>query len=164
MTELAEVPAAVVIAATRLYARQSRLIDEGDAPGWAATFTADGVFDSPSYPEPAVGTAALVRFAEDFRASCARTATRLRHVVTTVDVLPVPAAAGDPARVVAHAYLQIVATPAGEESRLVRLTTLTDELVRDDAAPHGWRVARRRVRRDDQNHLTENPTQQGASA
>jgi len=163
MTERTEVPDAVAIAVTRLYARQSRLIDEGDAEGWAATFTADGVFASPSYPEPVAGTAALVGFAADFRASGERTRTRLRHVVTNVDVLPAPGAAGDPDRVVAHAYLQIVATPAGEESRLVRLTTITDDLVREGAG-RGWRVARRRVRRDDQNVPTEHPHQQGASS
>lgn len=162
-----EVPDAVVTGVTRLYARQSRLIDEGDAQGWAATFTADGVFASPSYPEPVVGTAALVGFAEDFRTAGERTRTRLRHVITNVDVLP--GAAGEPGaepgpapdRVVAHAYLQIVETPAGEGSRLVRLTTITDDLVRDDTAALGWRVARRRVRRDD---TTEQPNQQGASA
>ncbi|XBB70186.1 nuclear transport factor 2 family protein [Nocardioides sp. WV_118_6] len=155
-----EVPDAVVTGVTRLYARQSRLIDEGDAQGWAATFTADGVFDSPSYPQPVVGTAALLGFAEDFRTVVERTRTRLRHVVTNVDVRPGPDA-GDPDRVVAHAYLQIVETPAGEGSRLVRLTTITDDLVRDDTAALGWRVARRRVRRDD---TTEQPNQQGASA
>lgn len=154
-----EVSDAVASQVHRLYARQSRLIDEGDAQGWAATFTADGVFASPSYPEPVVGTAALVGFAADFRATGERTRTRLRHVITNVDVLPDPA--GDPDRVRGLAYLQIVATPAGEESRLIRLTTITDDLVRDAAAPHGWRVARRRVRRDD---TTEQPNQQGAPA
>ena len=65
-----------------------------------------------------------------------------RHVVTNVDVLP---GAGDD-EVLAHAYLQIVATPRGEQSRLVRLTPITDRLVR----LHGrWLVARRDVRRDD---------------
>ncbi|WP_408896380.1 nuclear transport factor 2 family protein [Nocardioides sp. R1-1] len=139
---MTEVSDEVVVSVTRLYARQSRLIDEGDAPGWAATFADDGVFDSPSYPAPAVGTAALTAFAADFHAGCVAGRTRLRHVVTNVDVLPGP----DPDRVRARAYLQIVATPEGEASRLVRLTTLADDLVRTDGA---WRVAHRRVRRDD---------------
>lgn len=126
----------------RLYARQSRLIDSGDAAGWAATFTADGAFHSPSYPEPAVGTPALVAFAERY-AEGQRSGTVSRHVVTNVDVVP----GADADHLTAYAYLQIVATPRGEASRLVRLTTLTDELVRgDDGA---WRFATRRVTRDD---------------
>lgn len=126
---------------TRLYARQSRLIDEGNALGWAQTFTADGVFASPSYPEPAAGTAALRAFAERFAAGN-RSGTVSRHVVTNVDVLP----GADADRLIVHAYLQIVATPRGEPSRLVRLTTLVDQWVH---AQDGWRVAHREVVRDD---------------
>jgi 3-phenylpropionate/cinnamic acid dioxygenase small subunit len=137
-----EVSGEVAAAITRLYARQSRLIDSGDAAGWAATFTAAGEFHSPSYPEPAVGTAALTSFAERFWAVGRDSGVISRHVVTNVDVLP---GAGDD-EVAAHAYLQIVATPRGEDSRLVRLTTVTDRLVRRAG---GWLVARRDVRRDD---------------
>jgi 3-phenylpropionate/cinnamic acid dioxygenase small subunit len=137
-----EVAGQVAEAVTRLYARQSRLIDSGEAAGWAATFTADGEFHSPSYPEPAVGTAALTAFAERFRAAGEETGVVSRHVVTNVDVLP--GESDDEA--VAHAYLQIVATPRGGDSRLVRLTTLTDRLVRHEDT---WLVARRDVRRDD---------------
>jgi len=125
----------------RLYARQSRLIDSGDALGWAQTFTTDGVFSSPSYPEPARGTAQLVAFAERFAAGNA-SGTVSRHVVTNVDVLP----GADEDHLVVHAYLQIVATPRGELSRLIRLTSLTDQWVRLDGI---WRVAHRQVRRDD---------------
>lgn len=137
-----EAPDLAAFQALRLYARQSRLIDSGDAHGWAATFTPDGVFASPSYPAPAVGTAELVAFAEHYTAQGVATATVSRHVVTNVDVLP----GADADHLVVHAYLQIVATPLGQESRLVRLTTLTDRLVRTDGS---WRVARRDVVRDD---------------
>lgn len=136
-----EVPDPIAAHITRLYARQSRLIDSGDAPGWAQTFTADGVFASPSYPEPAAGTAALTAFAERFAAGN-RSGTVSRHVVTNIDVLP----GADADRLVVHAYLQIVATPRGEFSRLVRLTTLVDQWVR---MADGWRVAHRQVTRDD---------------
>lgn len=136
-----EVPDTVVLQVLRAYARQSRLIDGGDASGWAATFTADGEFHSPSYPEPAVGTPALVAFAQAFADNGLATATVSRHVVTNVDVLP----GADDDRLVAHAYLQIVATPDGGDSRLVRLTTVTDQLVRDGGR---WLVAHRQVRRD----------------
>jgi 3-phenylpropionate/cinnamic acid dioxygenase small subunit len=137
-----EVPGEVAQAITRVYARQSRLIDGGDAAGWAATFTADGEFHSPSYPEPAIGTAALTAFAERFRDAGRETGVVSRHVVTNVDVLP----GADEDTVLAHAYLQIVATARGGDSRLVRLTTVTDRLVR---RADRWLVARRDVRRDD---------------
>lgn len=137
----------------RLYARQSRLIDSGDAPGWAATFTDDGVFASPSYPEPATGTAQLVAFAERFAAGNAAGAVS-RHVITNVDVLP----GTDDDHLVVHAYLQIVTTPRGEFSRLVRLTTITDQWVRLRGA---WRVAHRRVIRDDAAP-TSTPTESNA--
>lgn len=126
------------------YARQSWLIDTGDAVAWADTFTADGVFDSPSYPSPVRGRDELVAFAQ----SCAtadRQAGRVsRHVVTTVDVV-----AGDCATTLsARAYLQIVVTERGAGSRLLRMTTVRDEFERADDG--GWRVRGRRVSRDDQ--------------
>jgi uncharacterized protein (TIGR02246 family) len=44
-----------------LHARYNRAVDTGDAEGWAACFTADGVFDARS--RYAQGTAELVDFA-----------------------------------------------------------------------------------------------------
>lgn len=142
----------------RFYARQSRLIDDGDAAGWAATFTADGVFDSPSYPQPARGTDELTAFARGFHDSCVEQATRLRHVVTGIDVIGDDATADE---VEVRAYLQIVATPAGHDSRLVRLTTITDRLVRRADSATGWQVAHRAVRRDD---VAPQPIREGAPA
>jgi uncharacterized protein (TIGR02246 family) len=139
--EVNEVPDLVAVQVMRLYARQSRLIDSDDATGWARTFTLDGVFASPSYPEPTTGTRQLVAFAKRFAAGNA-SGTVSRHVVTNVDVLP----GADDDKLVVHAYLQIVATPRGEFSRLLRLTTITDQLVRLDGA---WHVAHRQVLRDD---------------
>lgn len=142
MMARAEVSDLIAVAVMRMYARQSRLIDQGDARGWAATFTRDGEFHSPSYPEPAVGEQALTEFAEAFAESGRTGGVVSRHVVTNVDVLP----GDDEDHLLVHAYLQIVSTPRGEDSRLVRLTTLTDYLVREDER---WLVARRHVRRDD---------------
>lgn len=143
-----EVPDLVAARVMRLYARQSRLIDSGDAAGWAQTFTPDGVFASPSYPQPATGNAQLVAFAERFAAGN-RSGTVSRHVVTNIDVLP----GTDADHLVVHAYLQIVATPRGEFSRLVRLTTLTDQWVR---AGDSWQLAHRQVTRDDAPPLEAN--------
>lgn len=125
----------------QLYGRQSHLIDEGAAAEWAATFTAAGEFHSPSYPEPVVGSAALTGFAHRFAENAAAAGEVHRHVLTNIAVAH---AGGEELEV--RAYLQIVATRIGGESRLVRLTTLTDRVVREDGQ---WRIARRTVRRDD---------------
>lgn len=123
-----------------LYARQSHLIDGGDAAGWAGTFTADGVFASPSYPDPVEGVDALAAFAERFAEAGRTTGDVQRHVVTNVDVVD-----ATPDALTVRAYLQIVGTRPGEDARLVRLTTLHDRLVRED---DGWLVAHRDVVRD----------------
>ncbi|MBZ6083148.1 nuclear transport factor 2 family protein [Streptomyces olivaceus] len=125
-----------------LYALQSHLIDGGRAAEWAATFTADGTFDSPTYPEPVAGTAALTAFAERFAAGCVADCVVRRHVISNVAVT---GADGEGAVRVA-AYLQIVATPPGGSPGTERFTTLTDRVVRDG---DGWRIAARTVRRDD---------------
>ncbi|MCA1188835.1 MULTISPECIES: nuclear transport factor 2 family protein [unclassified Saccharopolyspora] len=124
----------------QLYGAQSRHIDEGRAAGWAATFTPNGEFRSPSYPEPAIGTTALVEFAERFAAADRDAGARTRHVITNLVAEP-----AGPGALTVHGYLQIVRTAAGE-SRLLRMTTFTDELVADGGT---WRVRRREVRRDD---------------
>ncbi|WP_320778701.1 nuclear transport factor 2 family protein [Streptomyces sp. CRN 30] len=128
----------------QLYHLQSHLIDGGRAAEWAATFTADGRFDSPTYPEPVTGTAALTAFAERFAAGCAAEGVVRRHVVGNVAVTGTD---GDGALRV-EAYLQIVATPRGGTPRTERFTTLTDRVVRDGAGD-GLRIAARTVRRDD---------------
>jgi hypothetical protein len=121
-----------VVAVHQLYGRQSHAIDTGRAAEWAATFTADGEFHSPTYSEPAAGTAELTAFAERFHAA----GEKLRHVISTIHVRP----GATPDALRADAYLQIVAS-----THLVRLTVLEDELVR---AGDGWRVRRRTVHRD----------------
>lgn len=123
------------------YAAQSHLIDEGDARAWASTFTDDGVFDSPSYPEPVTGTDALTAFAERFVADARARGEITRHVVTNVFVQH-----ADTRTATVRAYLQIVTTPAGQPSRLVRQTTVTDDVESDGTS---WRIRRRVVRRDD---------------
>ena len=45
-------------------ARYCHAIDGGDAAGWAACFTEDGVFAGPVTPEPLQGRAALQAFAQ----------------------------------------------------------------------------------------------------
>lgn len=138
----AEIGAAAIVEIHQLYGRQSHLIDEGHAAEWAETFTADGEFHSPSYPAPVVGTVALTEFADAFFTSASVAGEAHRHVITNIAAERV----GDDELEV-HAYLQIVATRIGGESRLVRFTTVTDRVVREDGQ---WRIGRRAVRRDDQ--------------
>ncbi|MFC8021063.1 nuclear transport factor 2 family protein [[Kitasatospora] papulosa] len=126
----------------QLYHLQSHLIDGGRAAEWAATFTADGSFTSPSYPAPVTGTAGLTAFAQRFAADCAADNVVRRHVVSNV------ALTGDDGAGTLRvaAYLQIVATPGGGTPHTERFTTLTDRVIHDGA---GWRVDARVVRRDD---------------
>ncbi|MDT8913296.1 nuclear transport factor 2 family protein [Amycolatopsis sp. PS_44_ISF1] len=131
-----------VLAVHQLYGRQSHAIDSGRAREWAETFTADGEFSSPSYPAPSTGTAGLTAFAERFHAGCLASGETLRHVVGTVDVRP----GATPDELSAHAYLQIIGTPAdGSPPRTHRLTVIADELRRTAG---GWRIRHRVVHRD----------------
>lgn len=138
------VDAATVGRLHQLYGRQSHLIDGGSAGEWALTFTADGEFHSPSYPEPVVGAAGLTAFAERFHAGALAAGEVHRHVITNVTIDCVDADALE-----VRGYLQIVATPRGGSSRVVRMTTFTDRVV---YVEDRWRIARRDVRRDDVGH------------
>lgn len=138
-----------VVEIHQLYGRQAHRIDSGDAAGWAATFTSDGVFRSPTYPGPVVGTSRLTAFAERFAADAQAAGEVRRHVVSTlaVDAPETGGADGrDPDELDVRAYLQIVATAAGGAPRLVRMTTLLDRVVRQG---DGWLVRARAVQRDD---------------
>ncbi|SNS92420.1 nuclear transport factor 2 family protein [Rhodococcoides kyotonense] len=129
------------VAVQLLYGRQSHSIDSGRAGEWAATFTADGVFDSPSYPEPEVGTEALTAFAQRFFDDATAAQEKRRHVITNIGIERV---ADDELAV--DCYLQIMATPLGGETRIVRFTTVRDRVVRVDGH---WLIARRAISRDD---------------
>ena len=128
----------------RLYGAQSHLIDGGRAREWAATFTPDGEFRSPTYPRPVTGTAELTAFAERFFADARAAGVTVRHVLTNVH-----AERMDERTALVHAYLQIVSTPDGGEPHVDRMTVVTDDLVRA-AGPDGgrWLIARRTVHRD----------------
>lgn len=128
------------VAVQLLYGRQSHSIDSGRSAEWAHTFTPDGVFDSPSYPEPEAGTAALTAFAQRFFDTAVDAQEKRRHVITD---LAIEAVSDDELTV--ECYLQIMATPRGGETRLVRFTSVRDRLVRHDGQ---WRIQHRTVSRD----------------
>ncbi|WP_024802860.1 nuclear transport factor 2 family protein [Nocardia sp. BMG51109] len=130
-----------VAAIHQLYARQSWSIDAGAASEWAATFTPDGEFHSPTYPDPVAGAAALTEFAAGFDRAARAAGERHRHVLSNLLVDRI-----DADTLAVAAYLQVVATRIGGESRLLRFTTITDRLTRRDG---GWLITRRVVERDD---------------
>jgi hypothetical protein len=128
-----------------LYARQAHLIDGGDAAGWAATFTDQGVFESPTYRLTAVGRAELARFAADSNGAAWARGEQLRHWLDQVVVDRTPEGAQ------VRAYLLIVATSSTTgTSRIDRSLRVTDELVQVDGR---WLLASRRVLRDDDRSL-----------
>lgn len=136
-----------VVAIHQLYGHQSHCIDSGRHQDWAQTFTDNGEFHSPSYPEPVVGFDDLAAFADRFYAAAEAVDEVHRHVVTNVVV----EAVGDSALAV-NGYLQIVATARGGESRLVRMTTVADRMVQ---VGEEWKIARRTVSRDDAPRVSE---------
>lgn len=105
------------------YGRQSLAIDGGDCAGWAAMFTPHGVFDSPTYPEPVIGTTALEQFARAVH----RGSPHLHHVVTNVALDDVTDEA-----ITVRANLLIVTTHdiTTGEARIERITTINDRFRR----------------------------------
>ncbi|CAL9647304.1 hypothetical protein SUDANB120_06515 (plasmid) [Streptomyces sp. enrichment culture] len=125
----------------QFYARQMQLFDSFEAEAWAATFTADAVFDVPTLPEPVRGRAGLQANVRRNRQAEEATGDRLRHWIGMLDVRPAP-----DGTLRTRAYAQVHLTPRGGEPRLYRMCVMEDTLVR---AESGWQVARRLVTRDD---------------
>jgi uncharacterized protein (TIGR02246 family) len=103
----------------QLMYRYNHAIDSGDAAGWAATFTPDGVFDVAG--QLMSGQDELIAFAESVRG--------YRHTV----VNPVIDVAGDAATV--RAYFVVFKGTA-----LAAIGSYQDEVLR---TPGGWRFAKR---------------------
>lgn len=134
-----------LLTALQLHGWQSLCIDSGRAEDWADTFTHDGRFESPSYPEPAVGRDELVAFAQRF----SEESPRLRHVIVNTHVTDIRSSNEFSTR----AYLMIMGpttsdalsavTPATPTNmQVVRFTTIDDNVVRVDGH---FRVRRRQV-------------------
>jgi len=128
----------LVAEVTRLYAVQSHAIDDGDAEGWAATFTEDGEFASPTHGAPVRGRAALRRFAAELYRRHRAQGVRERHWVNNVSV---EVRSGE---VHARAYLLIVRIGADGVPVPARHVVICDRLVYVD----GWRVRQRTVQVD----------------
>lgn len=121
-----------VLAIQQLYARYNHAIDFGDADGWAACFTPDGVFASSARGETA-GREALRAFAEAFSQR-----TKARHWTNNLVV------EGDGAEARGSCYLALYTLGDGG-ARLTATGVYRDQLVR---TAEGWRFKRRDVTLD----------------
>ncbi|MEV4510287.1 nuclear transport factor 2 family protein [Dactylosporangium sp. NPDC049525] len=113
----------------QFYAVQMRLLDEGRAEEWAATFTEDGEFGQDRRPEPRRGRAEIggrLRTAAD--ALAARGVLR-RHWLGMLAVDPQP-----DGTVLTRYYALVIETPQGGPSALHLSTAVDDVLVPDGDA------------------------------
>jgi hypothetical protein len=113
----------------QLYARYNWTLDAGDSEGYAATFTADGVFNNNA------GHDAIVKFADTFHAGLG---SHVRHWNTNLMILP----SGDGAT--GQVYLVLVDF-ATKPATIVTSASYADELVR---TPQGWRFRKRTTKGD----------------
>jgi ketosteroid isomerase-like protein len=110
-----------------LYAKYAHAIDSGDAAGWAATFTPDGVFGNSK------GTEQLKAFAQGFHS---RFKGNARHWNNELVITPT----SDGAKGTCYFYLLDVTTKA-----IVTTGIYTDALVK---TPAGWRFKERVAKGD----------------
>jgi hypothetical protein len=114
----------------QLYARYNDAIDSGDAEGWAATFVADGVFNT------YVGHDALVNFVKTWREKL-NGATR-RHWNNNLQI------SGNSKEAKATVYLMLI--DLGTKPPSVLATgNYTDSLVK---TKDGWRFTKRTTKMD----------------
>lgn len=126
----AELTAADYTAIQQLYARYNSAIDRGDADGWAATFTADGVFAGNFR-----GTEALKGFVNTWRTSPQFNGAAQRHF--SADLVITPSAEGASASV-STILVDLSTRPAS----ISGYVTYSDVLVK---TPDGWRFKSRAI-------------------
>jgi len=115
----------------QLYARYNTAIDTGDADGWAATFTPDGVFNGTTR-----GHEALVQFVHDWRDK--RNGANRRHWNSNLVVTRTPEGANG------SVYLQLL--DVGVRPAAATLTAMyEDRLVK---TADGWRFKSRLLHND----------------
>ncbi|MDI3389873.1 nuclear transport factor 2 family protein [Streptomyces sp. B-S-A8] len=107
------------------YARQMRRLDEGDAEGWADTFTEDAVCRISTRPAPMRGRAELTAGARAAVAAIAAAGEQRRHMTGMFEIEERP---GGILRV--HAQTIVYATSASGESRVHQVCVCADTLVR----------------------------------
>ncbi|MFE1327357.1 nuclear transport factor 2 family protein [Streptomyces sp. NPDC058741] len=133
--------AALYAEVERFYAHQMQILDAHDTEHWAGTFTEDAVLELPSPSGPLRAGAGLARYVRAGAARERRAGSRLDHWVGMLDVQP-QADGTLHTRCSALVYV----TPSGCGARVLYVRVMEDVLVR---AGGDWRVAQRRVTRDD---------------
>jgi 3-phenylpropionate/cinnamic acid dioxygenase small subunit len=126
----------------QFYARQMQLLDEGDATGWARTFTPDGEFAANAHPEPVRGRDAITAAAQRAIDELTAAGEIRRHWLGMLAIEP-----RDDGTVSARSYALIFQTKRGGQAALRLSTVCEDALIQDEAG--GWLVAHRQVTRDD---------------
>ncbi len=129
----AELTTADNIAIQQLYARYNTAIDHGDAEGWAATFTPDGVFAG-SFK----GTEALKGFVNTWRTNPAMNGAARRHF--SADLVVTPSAEGATGTV-----STILVDLSTKPVSMAGFVTYSDVLVKIAA---GWRFKSRVVKQE----------------
>jgi len=119
----------------QLYGHQAFAIDSGNGPEWAATFTDDGVFTSPSYPAPVRGRAELTEFARRFPVATPGG----RHIMTNTHVTDI-----GPDSATVRSRLLVLGDDGGAP-RILRVVTAEDSIDLSSGRPL---VRRRTVRLD----------------
>ena len=114
----------------QLYARYNIAIDSGDAEGWAATFTPDGVFNTFN------GHDALVNFVKAWREKL-NGATR-KHWNNNLQIT------GNSKEATASVYLMLVDISTKPPS-ILATATYTDNLIK---TKDGWRFTKRTTKGD----------------
>ena len=113
----------------QLYAKYNWALDSGDAEGYAATFTPDGVFNNN------VGHDAIVKFANTFRTGMG---ARVKHWNTNLLVLPTAEGASG------QVYLVLVDF-GNKPATIATSAAYSDELVK---TAQGWRFKKRTTKGD----------------
>ncbi len=129
----AELATADYIAIQQLYARYNTAIDRGDGDGWAATFTADGVFAGNFK-----GTEALKGFVNTWRTNPAMNGAARRHF--SADLVITPSAEGATGTV-----STILVDLSTKPVSMAGYVTYSDVLVKTAA---GWRFKSRAIKQE----------------
>lgn len=123
------------------YSRQMRLLDDGEADAWAATFAENGTFIASGHQAPTTGRADLAAAVRAGQAELAAAGIVHRHWLGMITVDQ-----GGDGTVLARCYALVIATQRGGDSVIHRSTTCDDVLLRDG---DGFVVESRSVTRDD---------------
>lgn len=123
------------------YAAHLQHLDNGDADGWAAAFTADAEFGQSTRPEPRRGREVIAQ-----RMRLAVAALRERRLVRRHLLGNLAVSADTDGNLRARYYVLVIDTPHGGRSELHLSTVCDDVLVPDPSG--GWLVRSRYILHD----------------